>query len=85
MSIQYLVRSTLSNSRLKTVKLDASTTELGNAFQISQIRFVKKYLNVLTCESYQFSCFCRLLGVTDRHTDSIQNAKTSVLVSMLCM
>ena len=33
MSVQYLVRSTLSNSRLKTVKLDASTTELGNAFQ----------------------------------------------------
>ena len=29
----HLVRSTLSNSRLKTVKLDASTTELGNAFQ----------------------------------------------------
>ena len=26
MSIQYLVRSTLSNSRLKIVKLDASTT-----------------------------------------------------------
>ena len=38
----------MSNSRLKTVKPDASTTELGNAFQISQIRFAKKYLCVLT-------------------------------------
>ena len=36
MSIQYLVRSTWSNSRFKKVKLDASTTELGNAFQISK-------------------------------------------------
>jgi len=35
----------------ETVKLDASATELGNAFQISQIRLVKKYLCVLTCES----------------------------------
>jgi len=42
LTLQYLVRSTWSNSRLKTVKLDVSTTELGNAFQISQIRFVKK-------------------------------------------
>jgi len=37
MSIQYLVRSIWSNSRLKTVKLDASTTELGNAFQTAVI------------------------------------------------
>jgi len=45
-------RSTRSNRRLKTVKLDASTTELANAFQISHWFFpycVQLLILILYC------------------------------------
>ena len=39
-----------SNIRLKTIELDAATTALGKAFQISVIRLERKYLCALTRE-----------------------------------
>jgi len=48
--MQNFAKSTQSSIRLKTLKLEAATTVLGKAFQISATRFEKKYLCVLTRE-----------------------------------
>jgi len=45
-----LSKSTWFSSLLKQPKDDASTTELGKAFQMSQIQLRKKYLWALTLD-----------------------------------
>jgi len=47
---QNFAKSTQSSICLKTLELEAATTVLGKAFQISRTQFEKKYLCVLTRE-----------------------------------